>query len=71
MSFLVHLVSLQYIGCTTRNLRMRINEHIYAVKNNANTTRTKSGASKHFLEIHKGDLTSFPAYGLEQVHRPK
>lgn len=40
--------SLQYIRCTIRKLRVRINEHINGAKNTSFTTRAVSGASNHF-----------------------
>ncbi|XP_053576975.1 uncharacterized protein LOC128666408 [Bombina bombina] len=45
---------LQYVGCTSREVRARIREHL----NDIDKERTPTGVSKHFLSVHQGDVSA-------------
>lgn len=69
MIYLIYYTSCctQYVGCTTRALRTRINEHIYAIKIDTFGMHTISSTSIYFLETHAGDLTSFRVTAIRKV----
>lgn len=59
----VYLISctyckVQYIGCTSRNMKIRLGEHIGAAERTLETTCTISSASRHFRDVHLEDLSS-------------
>lgn len=60
--------NLQYVGCTIRPLRVRISEHV----NDTTNTNAKNilNVSKHFREVHHGNLHTFSFLGAEQVKKP-
>lgn len=62
MDHVIYLITctrcnVQYIGYTIRNVKARIYEHIQGVKINADTMRNVSNVSKHFRDLHHGDLS--------------
>lgn len=58
-----------YVGCTTRKLKTRIQEHIR--DSNNCIASNASNVSKHFSQHHQGDLSSLRIYGRERVNRPR
>lgn len=58
---------LQYVECAKHPLRIRISEH-YNDTNNHNA-RNISNVSRHFRDIHKGNLIFFCFFGIEQVKK--
>lgn len=62
--------NLQYIGNTIRKLKVRKREHIHEAQTGENFSRNISNVSKHFRDIHHGDITHLEAVGMERVTRP-
>lgn len=72
---LVYLITckdcmLQYVGSTIRTLCTRIEEHLNDIKQINNFDRSMSNASKHFRNIHQGDVSSFLVQAIENVKKP-
>ena len=54
---------LQYVGRTTRKLRIRINEHLANIRNDF----PNHSVSRHFSEFHKSDPTLCVFYGIDKL----
>lgn len=70
--FVVYLITcqeyrVQYVGCTTTPLKVRIRRHLSDSHNPL--ALNISSVSRHFAQIHKGDITSFTFSGIESVSR--
>lgn len=63
--------AVQYVGCTTRKFWMRVSEHLNVVNKLTAINHIASGTSKHFIYVHKKNLSSFLVQGIERVNRPK
>lgn len=57
-----------YVGCTTRRLKTRIQEHLWDARNPI--ARNLFNVAKYYLNQHNGDLTGFQFVGIERVNRP-
>ncbi|XP_044148864.1 protein YAE1 homolog isoform X1 [Bufo gargarizans] len=55
------ICSLQYIGCTTNSLKVRICKHLSDIPHTKE--RNVSAASLHFAVSHQGDTAGFPGTG--------
>lgn len=58
-----HMYCLQPI----RHCRTRINEHLLGVKTSPDSLRNISGISRHFRDVHQGDITHIQVIGIERV----
>lgn len=61
--------NLNYVGCTTRKLKTRIQEHIRDSSNP--NVGNASNVSKHFLHCHQGNLSGLQVFGIEKVNKPR
>ncbi|OCT72560.1 hypothetical protein XELAEV_18035541mg [Xenopus laevis] len=66
--FVTYLLScskcgIQYVGCTSRNLKNRMREHI----NHITSRRNSSVVSRHFLECSDGDIKYLNIQGIEKI----
>lgn len=59
------LCQLQYVGCTSTPLKIRIRRHLSDIRN-INSVNV-SGISRHFKQVHKGEITGFSFCGIEQI----
>lgn len=64
------LCNLQYIGCTTRKLKVRVREHICGAQMGQSFSRNISNISRHFRETHHGYITHPEVVGMEKVTPP-
>ncbi|XP_053545365.1 uncharacterized protein LOC128636363 [Bombina bombina] len=69
--FVVYLVECtlccrQYVGRTTREVGFRIKEHLAHISHD----RAVSALSRHFLDVHSGNVGSFRWQAIEQIMRP-
>lgn len=62
-----HIWSLQYVGCTSNSLTIRIRWHLSDVANV--DALGISAASRHFVEQHQRDVSRFSFLGIERVSR--
>lgn len=60
--------NVQYVGCTSNMLEIRIRRHLSDARNTAIVN--KSMASWHFTQQHHDDTSHFRFSGIEQVFRP-
>ena len=72
-TFVVYVITcrdcnLQYVGCTTNELNVRIRKHLSDIPHAA--SRNVSAASLHFAAVHKGNTSGFSAQGIEVVTAP-
>ncbi|XP_066446889.1 uncharacterized protein [Eleutherodactylus coqui] len=72
-SYVVYLISctscrLQYVGCTIGKLKGRIFKHISDASNKL--ARSPSAVSKHFFEVHEGNLCTLEFRGILIVEEP-
>lgn len=59
------LCSLQYVGRTTRQLKVRINEHLTNIKNGY----PNHSVSRHFKLCHDSDPSLCTFYGIDKISR--
>lgn len=59
--------NLCYVGCTIRNIKICISEHLSAI---SKSQLHHSGAVAHFLSVHGGETSTFAFYGVETVPKP-
>ena len=57
--------NLQYVGRTTRQLKIRINEHLKNIKNSF----PNHSVSKHFASHHASDPSPCTFYGIDKIDR--
>lgn len=57
--------SLQYVGCTSNPLKVRIRRHLTDITNV--TSLNVSAASRHFTNMHNRDTTFLKFTGIEKV----
>lgn len=60
--------NIQYIGCTSNALKIRIRRHLSDISN-PNMVNV-SAASKHFISEHDRNPAGFRFAGIEKVHMP-
>lgn len=65
-----NICTVQYVGCATRALHTRIGEHINNVKRIQTFMCNVSIASKHFIDKHDRDLSTFSVTAIERVNKP-
>ncbi|OCT66182.1 hypothetical protein XELAEV_18042439mg [Xenopus laevis] len=53
----------QYVGCTIRNLKNRIREHLNIIK----SVSESSPVSRHFKECNDGDVKGVLLQGIDRV----
>lgn len=61
---------LQYIGFTIRKAKVRLSEHIAATRKTTDIRRAISGVSRHFRDVHEGDLSDMSVTITERVCKP-
>lgn len=62
------LCNLIYVGCTKRNLKKRISEHLADILHQRTNV---SGAARHFIDVHHGSTGTFKFFGIQKVFRPR
>lgn len=60
--------SLKHVGCTICTMKIHIGEH-YCGTNNANSYLL-SLASKHYKDVHKGNIAGCSFCGIEKIVKP-
>lgn len=55
-----------YVGSTIRPLKVRIGEHVSGCSPD-HSSRSRSMASQHFCFTHRGDVSHFSFFAIEQV----
>lgn len=55
----------QYVGCSSTELKVRIRRHLSDITNTAAVN--VSAASRHFIQIHDRDISSFKCTDIEKV----
>lgn len=59
---------IRYVGCTARRKKTRIREHVYGAVNS--DAKNISNVSKHFCDIHTGNVFTLKVVGIERVSNP-
>lgn len=70
--WVIHLITcrecrVQYVGCTSNPLKIRIRRHLSDVFNMGATNT--SAATKHFIDVQDRDVIHFEFTGLEKIVR--
>lgn len=61
-------ICVQYVGCTTNSLKVRIRRHLSDVNNTLAVNI--SAVLRHFQTEHAGDVGTFRFQGIERVYKP-
>lgn len=63
-----NICKIQYVGCTTTPLKVRIRRHLSDVRKPL--AINISMVSRHFIQSHAGDTSSLSFVGLERIFKP-